>query len=113
MGMFDYIRVKYQGHGIGDVSAEEFQTKDTPAQYMEHYEVREDGTLWQELYDTEDRSDQTQPGLLGMCGMMTRVNKRWEQVDFDGELEAEQYRFWFRDGVVADVIVDPGEDAEQ
>lgn len=112
MGVFDYITVKYQGHGIGDVSEEEFQTKDTPAQYLDRYEIREDGTLWHEAYDTEYRSDPTKPGKLGMLGSLTQVNHRWERVDYYGELEVDQYRFWFRDGVVADVIIEPDEDEE-
>lgn len=113
MGVFDYVRIKYAGHGIGDVSGEEFQSKDTPTQYMDQYEIREDGTMWHEAHDTEDRSDPTQPGLLGMFGVLTPVNHRWEQVDYEGELEVDQYLFWFRNGVVADVIIEPDEDPTQ
>ena len=43
MGLFDYIRCKYRHEGI-DPEAE-YQTKDTPAQYMERYTITEDGRL--------------------------------------------------------------------
>ena len=50
-------------------------------------EIREDGTLWHEVYDTEDRSDQNAKRLHALRGIATRVNKRWLQVtDFIGEL---------------------------
>jgi hypothetical protein len=47
MGMFDYI--KYRG--------EEYQTKDTPRQLMDNYEIRDDGTLWYENYDGDWMAD--------------------------------------------------------
>lgn len=78
MGMFDYIRCKmplpdgfeFQGW---------FQTKDTDRQYMEHYEIREDGSLWIEEYDIEDRSNPkaAKGSLESLRGCMTRVNQRW------------------------------------
>lgn len=100
MGMFDELTVKYPLPlaGANDLL---YQTKDTPNQFMDHYEIREDGTLWVETYDTEDRSDLAKwkaehPGqeppeemkgpLSSIIGMMTRVNKRWEHVPFTGQL---------------------------
>lgn len=98
MGMFDDLRCKYPlpVEGANDLA---YQTKDTPCQYMEMYEIREDGTLWVEEYDTEDQSVCGQwkrdfPGkpvpddiAYQMGGCMTRVNKRWEQVkNFTGEI---------------------------
>jgi hypothetical protein len=89
MGMFDYVRCKYPlpVAGANDL---QFQTKDTPEQYMENYEIRENGTLWLEYYDIEDRSDaamwerahpgETAPTKLDrFCGCMTRVNGHWKQ----------------------------------
>lgn len=85
MGLFDYLRCKLPlpVAGANDL---EFQTKDTDAQYMDHYEIREDGTLWHQEYDTEDRSDPTAEGLAALFGCMTRVNERWVQDDMTGEV---------------------------
>jgi hypothetical protein len=45
VGLFDYIECDMP---LAECPswATEFQTKDTPAQYMERYQIREDGTLW-------------------------------------------------------------------
>lgn len=103
MGMFDDIRCKAP-LPLPQFQETIFQTKDTPNQYLDQYEIREDGTLWVEDYDTEDQSKagvwlRENPGkkpedapadcqgIGGMCGCMTRVNKRWAQVaDFHGDL---------------------------
>lgn len=85
MGMFDYIQCKYplpiSGH-----EHRVFQTKDTPAQYLDLYEIREDGTLWHEEYDTEDHSDPNAEGINRLSGCMTSVNKRWIQEHITGEI---------------------------
>ena len=86
MGMFDDLRCDYPLPAEG-ANALAYQTKDTPAQYMEQYVIREDGTLWGEEYDTEDQSDPNAEGLSRLIGCATRVNKRPVQVaDFTGEL---------------------------
>ena len=86
MGLFDYIRCSYPLPG-GHADSGEFQTKDTPSQFMDHYEIREDGSLWHEDYDTEDRSDPRAEGVMSLAGMMTRVRKRWEKDEsFTGEI---------------------------
>lgn len=97
MGMFDNITCKHP-LPVAGANAMTFQTKDTPAQWLDHYEIREDGTLWHEDYDTEDQSDaakweQAHPGqqapreLDAFCGCMTKVNQRWTQLtDFTGEI---------------------------
>ena len=87
MGMFDDIRCKYPLPIDNDLKDEIFQTKDTPAQWLDVYEIREDGTLWHEDYDIEDHSDKTAEGMKKFIGCMTKVNKRWEPVkDFLGEI---------------------------
>jgi hypothetical protein len=91
MGMFDSIRCKYP-LPVEGANALHFQTKDTDEQALDEFEIREDGTLWREDYDIEDRSDPTAEGLLAMCGMMTRVNKRWVPCTFTGEICF--YTFW-------------------
>ena len=85
MGLFDYLRCKYPipVDGANDL---DYQTKDTPSQYMDSYEIREDGTLWHEAYDTEDRSDPNATGLNALRGKMTRINARWEQQAITGEV---------------------------
>lgn len=88
MGMFDCVRCRYS-LPLGGVQDLVYQTKDTPAQFMELYEIREDGSLWHEAYDMEDRSDpQAAPGSLhAFMGCMTPVRQRWEPMsDFTGEV---------------------------
>jgi hypothetical protein len=94
--MFDYLRCKYPLPPIDGLNPNEltYQSKDTPAQWCDLYEIREDGTLWHQAYDTEDRSEQGKwkaehPGeevpeslknFESIIGCMTSVNHRWEQV---------------------------------
>lgn len=85
MGLYDYINCKYPLPREG-ANALEYQTKDTPAQYLDRYEIREDGSLWHEAYDTEDRSDPSATGLYGLFGCAAKVNQRWERVFFTGEI---------------------------
>ncbi len=51
MGMFDDITVLYKLPQCQDYT---FQTKSLDC-YLDHYEIREDGTLWHEEYDTDER----------------------------------------------------------
>ena len=86
MGMFDYLNFK--GH--------QYQSKDTPRQVMDQYEIREDGTLWVHSYDcewVEDKND-----WLG--GRLNHFNYRWEQLEgFTGEIVFyrnldKEYKIW-------------------
>lgn len=104
MGMFDNIRCKFP-LPLPEFQENDFQTKDTPNQYCDQYEIREDGTLWVEKYDTEDKSKagawlRDNPGkthtdlpaelsgISAMCGCMSRVHKRWVKLeDFHGDIE--------------------------
>ncbi len=109
MGMFDEVRIRYQ-LPWSEVQREIWQSKETPAQKLEHYEIREDGTLWHEACDI--RFEDAPETVLGV--RIHRDNKRWEQRVVDGQIEchtdlvdpAASYsvRFWFRAGVVADMI---------
>lgn len=63
-----------------------FQTKDTPSQFLERYEIREDGTLWRQAYDTVDRSDPNAQGILRLAGIMARTNERWEREYLSGSM---------------------------
>jgi len=82
MGMFDYINCKYPL----PIQGERFQTKDTPAQYLDLYEIREDGALWHKAYDTDDQSDPEAEGFAALFGSAARVNERWEPCPFLGEI---------------------------
>ena len=78
MGMFDNIKCNYPieincYHG--------FQTKSL-INLCDNFEIREDGTLWREEYDVEDQSDPNAEGI----GMATRVNERWEEYKYTGEI---------------------------
>ena len=104
MGMFDTVRCLYDvGHG--DLSAVEFQTKDTDAQYLDLYEVRADGTLWHEEYDRRFEEDAN--AFFGFW--IHRENQRWVHVPMTGEVEIYggdfNIKFWFVDGRVKDVVV--------
>ena len=86
MGLFDYIRCERElpAPNAQDL---EYQTKDTPAQFMERYTIRADGTLWHEVYDTEDHSDPNAKGLMALVGCMSRVNHRWEPCPMTGGID--------------------------
>jgi hypothetical protein len=50
MGMFDYLACKHQ-LPMKDAATRQFQTKDLECM-MDNYEIREDGTLWREAYES-------------------------------------------------------------
>lgn len=81
MGMFDYIRCKYPlpVDGTQDL---EYQTKDTASQFLDLYEIREDGSLWHEYVERVWRDDNNSP--LG--GVMHRVFEEWRPVVLTGEI---------------------------
>ena len=88
MGMFDYIR--YNG--------KTYQTKDTPAQFLAEYEIRDD-ELWYNnvVHKWIDDSD----SLFG--GHLEPISSEWEHVeDFDGTIEfgdlEEDYMALFWEG---------------
>ncbi len=100
MGMFDDITCKYP-LPVAGANALDYQTKDTPSQFCDAYEIREDGTLWYQVYDTEDQSEAAKwkaenpdkelpeelKGWKEFIGSGARINKRWEPVaDFTGEI---------------------------
>lgn len=86
MGMYDSIYCRYPLPGLGVVD-DEFQTKDTPSQFLEVYEIREDGTLWHQEYDVVDRSDPEATGLRRICGIMARENQRWVREWHSGTIQ--------------------------
>jgi hypothetical protein len=71
MGLFDELT--YKGH--------QYQTKDTPDQLLDQYEIRDDGTLWHQEYD--ERWEENSESPLG--GYIRHDNERWVFCyDFDG-----------------------------
>lgn len=77
----------------------DYQTKDTPEQYCDLYEIRKDGMLWHQCYDIVGNDDvdawkKEHPGEtipLGdlkyhTCMSDERGNKRWVPASFTGEL---------------------------
>lgn len=113
MGVFDEVTCKFK-LPWPEVQDAIWQSKQTPVQYLDHYEIREDGTLWHEAYDL--RVEETDEAPLGVW--MYRDNPRWVLEPFTGELEIHEYRehsdrpggwwysvrFWFRAGKVADAV---------
>ena len=86
MGMYDEIRCKAR---LPEPGFEDrvFQTKCTPAQCLDLYEISEDGTLLHQKYDIEDRSNPnaTDP-FERIVGCATRVNPMMEPCDMTGEI---------------------------
>lgn len=99
MGMFDYIN--YEG--------KEYQTRHTPAQLLDHYEIKSDGTLWHENYDLEIIPDET----AVFKQRWEYNNKRWEfcekfigEIRFYRALDAddwEEYSAYFKDGKMREI----------
>ena len=109
MGMFDDIRCQYP-LPLAGASERLFQTKDLYCD-LDYYEIREDGTLWREEYDT--RIEETDAAPLGYW--IHHENKRFVQDKFTGELEIHDcddqpggkwysFKLTFVDGVVKDVV---------
>jgi hypothetical protein len=84
LGLFDEITCALLNKECG--AGRVFKTCDTPAQYMDRYEINKDGFLWHERYDIEDHSDPNAQGMERLIGCMTRVPLGMESVDFSGEI---------------------------
>jgi len=107
MGMFDYVTCRYP---LPPEFPEDldWQSKDTPAPSLDHYEIREDGSLWHEHY--HHRVETTNDDPIGI--RMFRDNPEWRPERLTGELEIHScddrhwyaVQFWFRDGVVRDCV---------
>ena len=111
MGLYDNVRCRYR---LPDPEAQdlEFQTKSTPAPYLDNYEITEDGRLMHEAYD--ERWEDAPDSPFG--AVMHQDNHRWEPVDFPGQLEIHgtredpegkvrwySYLLWFKNGRIADL----------
>jgi hypothetical protein len=111
MGMFDEVRCKYPIEWP-EVQGADWQTKDTPEQHLAVYEIRDDGTIWERSVETKYPMHHGLPeeGL-------PRTVERWTRLKITGEIEIHHLekstvgqdwwysvQFWFRDGVVKDVV---------
>ena len=85
MGMFDDVRCLYPTPWP-DAKDAKWQSKSTPNQQLSLYEIREDGTLWHEEYDT--RFEENPEAPLGLYAH--RENPRWVSVPITGEIEITQ-----------------------
>lgn len=107
MGMFDYLRCDYP-LPVEGAKEYEYQTKDTPAQWLDRYEIRADGTLWHEDYEIEDRSDPDAKGLSRLFACATRVNERWVPETLTGEIvfytNVLEFSAYFVDGVLKNIV---------
>jgi hypothetical protein len=113
MGLFDDVRCLYP-LPWPEAQGGWFQSQYTPAQYLEKYELRENGELW--YCDRKREWKEDGHGDLGGC--FVTVSQQWVQEKFTGEIEIHAYhsvdginywysvQFWFRDGVVKDAVFD-------
>lgn len=85
MGMFDELRCYYELNVDGAHDERTYQTKSLECA-LYNYEIRADGTLWREHFDTVDRSNPNATGLGRFAGMLARVNPRWEPETYTGEV---------------------------
>lgn len=81
MGMFDHLTCKYPlpVSGANDL---DYQTKDTPSQVLDNYEIREDGALWFRDYTVRVEDDPKSP--VGIT--VHRENEVWKPVILTGEI---------------------------
>jgi hypothetical protein len=106
MGMFDYIRVKMPlPSEPPPPECSDFQTKDTDAQYMEHYTIEEDGRLIHHTvaYEEVPKAERPYPNarpqsLNALCGILRRVPTGDVEVPFHGDIgfyEFSRDRGWW------------------
>lgn len=121
MGLYDTVTCKYK---LPEEDAQElsYQSKDTPEQYLRHYEITEDGRLMLLKHDEDWQENEDAP--LGFeCH---QSNPRWVDCNFCGAIEIYTsaaiqagYRirwvswlFWFKDGKVVDLQPGPRHEKE-
>lgn len=94
MGVFDYVKFEYP---LPDPERQdwEWQSKDTPAQYMEFYRVTKDGLLIHEAVHYEAVPEEERPywntpewemPLMQFVGSIRTVSDGDEVVDYHGDI---------------------------
>jgi hypothetical protein len=108
MGMFDYIT--YKDH--------QYQTKCTPAQGLDNYQIRDDGTLWYEKYQADWIENDS---IFG--GYLEKKNEEWVFCsDFTGEIRFyrhldktyknwEEFSSYFHLGIMKEIHLLESKDA--
>jgi uncharacterized protein YcaQ len=86
MGMYDNVKCLHRLPVEMDPDTQ-YQTKNTPEQFLDNYLIDVDGSLLHEDYDVEDQSDPNAVGIARILGCMTRVNRRWIHSDFSGRIQ--------------------------
>jgi len=123
MGMFDTILCKYPlvlpPEPNGYVSSESFQTKDLE-NALSVYEIREDGTLWEQKHETKwIEGDTDAENWLDKIGRSESIRSWWDQVSFtdtiylydyqvrdDDDYDYSiEYKIVFVNGVVSEVTI--------
>jgi hypothetical protein len=77
MGMFDYLKCEYP-LPVEGFEGRLFQTKDTPEQSLDHYVIKEDGTLWHYGFDAK--------------GWGAAANARLRREPFTGDIEFHGFK---------------------
>lgn len=89
MGVFDYIRVHQPLPDWPGPQDWKFQTKDTNG-WMSDFEIREDGTLWEEVIDFVELPPEERPyppdHWLHDISKFRREHLRWVRVPFHGDI---------------------------
>jgi len=96
MGMFDTIICKYPlplpTDAMGYVSSESFQTKDLENS-LSVYEIREDGTLWEQKHETKwIDGDTNSKNWLDKIGHSESIRSWWDQVSFTNTIHLYDYQ---------------------
>jgi len=77
--MFDYLMCEYPIDAPENVK--QWQTKDTPSQYLDQYKIDAQGSLW---HYTNER---LLPGVKGLGRVKVRTEFEWVKLeDFRGEI---------------------------
>ena len=92
MGMFDYVRSETP---LPDGFTGELQSKDFDCTMTEII-IRESGRLEIEHFDYETVPKEERPypdreGIMGMCGMLRKVNRHWVDLDYHGDFNFYGY----------------------
>jgi hypothetical protein len=88
MGLYDYLRCEYPLPEGAPVDG--YQTKDTPAQFLERYTITADGRLMERRVELEWIDDPGR-GLIGGYFAAVPGTGEWVEIPLHGDL-------WFYDG---------------
>jgi hypothetical protein len=82
MGMFDYISLRYKlPIKVPDIEKAKWQTKDTPAMFLDHYIIMENGQLCHVDYKLKTVKTNGWPNFY-----FKQVKRKLKQCDFTGSI---------------------------